>query len=302
MKKLLKWVAILLGCVVLLIAIALGFVYFKSNAGINTVYDVTPASVTIPPADSATLALGEHIAITRGCQDCHTANLGGQVFIEDPALGTLIATNLTSGTGGVGSRYNDLDWVRGIRHGIDPDGRPLFFMPSHEYYFFSDTDLGALIAYLKQLDPVDNELPASTVGLLGRALYVAGQFPLLPAELIDHEAPRPEAPLPGLTVDYGRYMAVGCMGCHGEGFSGGPIPGVPPNWPPAANLTPHESGLADWSEEDFFALMRTGKRPDGQDINPEFMPWAPLSQMTDEEIGSIWMFLQSLPPTAKGNR
>ena len=296
MRKVLKWLGILLGAAVLLLVIAYGVIHFSSNASFNKVYAVDPAPVAIPAPDSAVLAQGAHLAVTRGCAECHGANFGGQVFVDEPNLATLYAVNLTPGEGGAGARYNDLDWVRAIRHGIAPGGRPLLYMPSQEFYHLSDGDLGALVAYLKQVAPVDNVQPAQSVGPLGRALFVGGQLPLVPAELIDHVAARPEAPMPGLTVEYGRYLAVGCIGCHGEEYVGGPIPGVPPEWPLAANLTPDETGLGAWSEADFFTVMRTGKRPDGREINPIYMPWTALGQMTDDEIRAIWLFLQSLPP------
>ncbi|MFQ5570099.1 MAG: c-type cytochrome [Rhodothermales bacterium] len=303
MKRMLKWLGILLGSLIVLLLLAYGYVYFSSNARITKTYDVTPAPVAVPDADSLVLARGEHVATIRGCRDCHSADLEGKVFIDDPALGTLLASNLTRGAGGVGQYYTDVDWVRATRHGIAPDGRPLLYMPSHEFYYIGNEDLGALIAYIKQVPPVDHELPASTVGPLGRVLFLTGALPLVPAELIAHDVPPPAAPPPGVTVEYGRYLAVTCKGCHGDGFSGGPVPGAPPDWPPVPNLTfDEETGLAAWSEEDFFTLLRTGKRPDGREINPAYMPWAPLSQMTDDEIRAIWIFLQSLPHKTEGNR
>lgn len=33
--------------------------------------------------------------------------------------------------------------------------------------------------------------------------------------------------------------AVPCTGCHGAHFGGGAIPGAPPDWPAARNITPH---------------------------------------------------------------
>ena len=302
MKKLFKWIGIVLGAVIVLLVLGAGAVYMMSNARFNKTYAVDPAPVTVPAADSLVLAQGAHIAIIRGCTECHGSDLGGKVFIDDPALGTLYAGNLTAGTGGAGARYDALDWVRAIRHGIAPDGRPLLFMPSHEFYHIDDRDTGMLIAHLKQVPPVDRAFPPSTVGPLGRALFMAGELPLVPAEIIDHDTPTPQAPPAGATAEYGRYLAVVCMGCHGETFSGGPIPGVPPNWPPAANITFDETGIADWSEEDFFTLLRTGKRPDGRELNSAYMPWRPFSQMTDDEIRAMWLFLQALPHRPVGNR
>jgi len=66
-----------------------------------------------------------------GCVDCHTRDLGGKRFIDSEA-GRLAASNLTHGAGGVGDVYADVDWVRAIRHGVRPTGKPLLVMPSAE--------------------------------------------------------------------------------------------------------------------------------------------------------------------------
>lgn len=301
MRKLLKWTGLVLGGIVLLAAVALVTVYLLSNARFNQTYAISPVEISVS-SDADVVARGAHIATIRGCVDCHGENLGGRVFIDEPPMGTLIASNLTSGKGGVGAQYADGDWDRAIRHGVGPDGKPLLFMPSHEFNPLSDEDLTELVSYIKSLPPVDNELPRSTVGPLGRLLFLAGELPLLPAELIDHEAERAAAPPVGPTAEYGAYLATGCMGCHGHGFSGGKIPGVPPDWPIAANLTPDaETGLGSWTEEDFFRALREGKRPDGRELDSR-MPWNLTAQMTDDEIRALWAYVQSLPAKPMGNR
>ena len=138
------------------------------------------------------------------------------------------------------------------------------------------------------------------VGPVARLLMVAGKIQLA-AEIIDHDHLRPAKITPGLTVDYGRYVANACTGCHGPNFSGGKIPAGPPDWPPAANLTPHPSGhLAKWSEADFLNLLRTGKRPDGTAVNA-VMPRA-FGQLNEVEQKSLWLFLKSLPSVATSDR
>jgi cytochrome c553 len=195
-----------------------------------------------------------------------------------------------------------VDWVRAIRHGIGPDGKPLLFMPSHEFNVMSDDDLGALIAYIQQLPPVDNELRPNSVRPLGRFLYARGMVPLVPAELIDHNAARPVSPQPGPTPEYGAYLATTCTGCHGESLSGGAIPGAPPSEFPPANLTPDQAtGLGSWTEADFFRALREGKRPDGTALASE-MPWQAFAQMSDDEIRALWLHLRSVPPKPEGGR
>ena len=85
------------------------------------------------PTDADAIAYGERLMKARGCVDCHGQNLGGRVFLESPTAGRLVATNLTAGRNGIGSYYTVADYVRAIRHGVGPDGKPLLFMPAHEY-------------------------------------------------------------------------------------------------------------------------------------------------------------------------
>ena len=302
MKKLLIWIGIFVGALVVLIVVAVGAFYWLSSSRLNKTYDVQPDVVTIP-TDEAAIEEGERLVITRGCVDCHRENLGGAVVVDSPPTGRIIGANLTSGRGGVGANREDIDWVRAIRHGVGVDGKPLVFMPSHEYYHFNDEELGQIIAYLKQVLPVDNEQPPTSPGPLFRFLFLTGELTMLaPAELIDHDAPRPDAVEVGETLEYGEYLAVGCIGCHGDNYSGGPIPGMPPDTPVAPNLTPDPvTGLGNWTEEDFMVAMREGQRPDGSTVDP-FMPWPNFSRMTDEELGALWLYLQSLPARAYGNR
>src|SRR5690606_31752500 len=102
---------------------------------------------------------------------------------------------------GVGATYTAIDWERAIRHGIRPDGRPLLFMPAHEFHPLDDADLSALVSYIVNLPPVASEPGARSVGPLGRMLVATGQIPnFVPAELIDHEALHPPAPPAGRTA------------------------------------------------------------------------------------------------------
>ena len=292
MRRLLRWTGRLLGILIVLVLLAAGGLYATSAYRLNQTYDVEVMSLNIP-IDSASVARGRHIAVTRGCGDCHGPNLAGSIAVDDPMIGTLRAPNLTPG--GVGGTYSNTDWVRALRHGVAPDGSPLVFMPSFEYYYLSDEDLGALIAYLKQLPPRDEHLQPPSLGPMGRAMMVMGEGNFrLSAARIDHDAPRPEAPERGPTVAYGEYLSHSCKGCHGPNFAGGPISGAPPSWPPAANITPHEDGLGAWNRADFIRAMRAQVRPDGSPIDP-VMP-EDMGKMTDQELTALWKYLQTVDP------
>lgn len=303
MKKIIKWIGWSLAAVVGLVGVALLGIYVASSLHLNKTYEIQPAAVTIPTG-AAAVAEGRRQFLTHGCIDCHDMDGAGKLVIEDPLLGTVIGANLTPGQGGVGQIYTDADWVRAIRHGVGADGKPLVIMPSLEYNLMNDEDLGHLVAYLKTLPAVDRTPSPPTLGPLGRFLIVGNVFPILPAEEIDHTAPRPAAIAKGPTTAYGHYLASQtCMGCHGEGLSGGAIPGVPSEPPLPRNLTPdQETGLGNWSQVDFVQAIRTGQRPDGTTIDPTKMPWPAFQHLTDEEISALWLYLQSVPAKPYGNR
>ncbi len=296
--KLLGWIlAGLLGLVVVLFVV----VFFLSNARINRSFVIDPIEVTIP-SDAASIAEGERMFVTRGCPDCHGPAGSGKVILDDAMVGRFAGPNLTPGRGGIGSDMTEQDWIRAIRHGVGRDGRALLVMPSNEYYPMNDRDLGNLVAYLLRLPPVDQEVVSNQLGPLGRALLVMNVAPFLSAEKIDHAALRPAEVASGVTQEYGKYLAVSCMGCHGEGYSGGAIPGDPSPPPYPSNLTPDpQTGLGNWSEADFITAMRSGVRPDGTAIDPK-MPWKGFSLMTDEELKALWLYLASLPAKPLGNR
>ena len=302
MRRLLKWIGIVTGSLAALLLLAVGVVYALSNARFNRTYEVQVAPVEIP-TDPQSIAYGEHLASIRGCKGCHGQDLSGEIEFQDSMVGTIANANLTGGQGSEVANYTSQDWVRSIRHGVGPDGKPLLIMPSQQHYAMGDEDLGALLAYIQSLPPVDNQLPELKLSLFPRLMYLTGPMDfLVPAELIDHDAPRPPAPERGVTAEYGEYLAGLCSLCHGPGFSGGPIPGTPPSDPPALNLTP-AGELPGWTFEGFLTAMRTGVTPSGSQLRDEYMPYQSLfGDMTDEEWGAIWLFLQSLPPREYGNR
>lgn len=292
------------GGLLLVVLLLVGGVYGFSSRDFNASYEVALAPLAVSPdmSESALLERGRHLSHIRGCADCHAADGGGKEFANDAAFGVLWATNLTSGEGGIADSYTDEDWDRAIRHGVGPDGKPLIFMPSYEFWIFSDDDLAALIAHYRNAPPVDRTRPATRAGPLARVLYLAGQLPLVPAKLVDHGATRPMAPAEGPTADYGGYLVTGCVGCHGMGLSGGKIAGGDPSWPPAANITPDpETGIGSWTLADFARALREGVRPDGSAVDPA-MPIEATKHMTDVEMEALYNYLMTVEARPYGNR
>lgn len=293
MRKILKWVGIVLGGLLALVVVTVLVGAALGSARLNKTYSVPQETVQVP-TDQASLELGQHWAKVF-CEECHAEDLGGEIFFDDPVIGTFPGPNLTTGEGGASAEMTDAELATAIRHAVDHDGTGLVIMPSGGFYFFSDEDLGAILAYLRHAPPVDREQPEASLTLIGRALIGLGLFGNVSmAEVIDHTAPRPAAPAPGITLEYGTYLArVGdCHTCHGDDLNGGRSPD--PISPPAPNLTPG-GHLGEWTEADFFHAMRNGIEPDGEEISEVFMPWKGIGQMTDAELSAMWMYLQSLP-------
>ena len=297
--RMLKWLAGLAGAVLGIVALAAIAVYAITEIWLGETYSVEVSAVTVA-TEPAAIAEGRRLAVTRGCAECHGADLGGRAVVDDPAIGVFYASNLTAGSGGIAGQYDVADWQRAIRHGVGADGRPLVLMPSFEYQAMSDGDLGRLIGYMITVPPVDRPSRPSSPGPLARVLLTIGDAKLS-ARMIDHNAARPTPPPPGPTAAYGAYLANGCTGCHGDGLSGGPIPAVPPDWPAGSNLTPDpDTGLGQWSAADFAAALRQGVRPDGKKLDP-VMPWQQFAELTDWEVAALWAYLKTVAPRRYGN-
>ena len=294
MKKGFKWIGIVLGSLVGLVIVAGGVLVFMGNARLNKTYDFPPSNLTIP-TDAASIARGKHRVETL-CVGCHGDDLSGiNNWFNAGPIGTIDSANLTSGDGGVGREFtSDEDYVRAIRHGIDPEGKPtlMFAVPATSH--LSDDDLAAIIAYLKTIPPVDHKTNGHQLSPLGKIMLAAGKLGNLPVEVVSHQA-HVTAPLEGVTVDYGGYLVVtnACSDCHGPELAGGeyPDPSVKLITP---NLTPG-GDLSAWTEDQFVNTIKTGVTPHGHNLDPELMPWNIYGKMTDDELKAVWMYLQSLP-------
>jgi mono/diheme cytochrome c family protein len=291
MRRVLKFVGGVLLVALLGLAGVFAWAWQRSEAGLARRYAVADPPLQLP-GDAVSLARGRHLFETRGCNDCHAAGGVGALVMDAGPVVRVVAPNITPAQ--LAARgYDAAAIAAAIRHGVRPDGTPLVFMPSHDYATLGDEDTAALVAYLATLPDSGHEPGAIEVRPLGRVLYALGRLPLLPAEMIDHAPRERQAPPVGETIDYGRYVAAVCTGCHGADFAGGAPLAL--GAPPVANLTP--AALGDWRESDFFRVMREGVRPDGRALHP-MMPWKAFSTMTETELRAIWLHLRSLPPVA----
>jgi len=302
LKPALKWFLTAFAVIGGLLVLGTLLLYGLGQARLKKVYEIPVRSVTLPD-DEISLQEGKRIFQYRGCEACHGEQLQGLVYLDNPAIGQVITANLTAGEGGIGSQRTDEDLVRAIKHGVRPDGTPLLFMPSTEFFYLSDEDLCEVLAYIRSVPPTDNESGPSKLSFTGFVVMnITRDITFLPAEVIPHDETPPAVPESGITPEYGQYLSISCLVCHGQTLSGGELPGFPPEWPAAPNLTPGKGGrLPSWGEVEFIEIIRKGEKH-GRAIHGDYMPWTSYRHMTDDEIRAVYLYLMSLPPKDFGQR
>lgn len=260
---------------------------------------VTVADLSLDTS-TATLEKGRYLFDSRGCAHCHGANGTGREVINADGL-LVVSPNITRGENGVVAGYTTQDWVRTLRHGVKPDGHPIRIMPSDEYTRLTNDDIGAIISYAKALAPLPGQPKVIQFPLPVKVLYALGVVKDA-EEKIDHHTQPTSAVPADVSVKHGAYVANMCMGCHGPQLSGGAVPGGPPSWPAAANLTPGAGSVLPRypTVEAFIAMMRSGKRPDGSAVS-DAMPFPSLKALDDQELQSLYVYFHALPAVAAGS-
>ena len=310
MRKALKILGIILGAIVVIVLLGAATINFS---GIPS-YDTNPPDLKVEP-DSALIAEGKRLA-TLVCNHCHmgtSGKLDGKHMNDiPPEFGKVWSANITQAANSKLAPYSDGELAFFLRTGIKRDGKyapP--WMPKFPH--MSDEDLHSIIAYLRsdarELQPSDKIQPAPEPSFLVKLLCRVAFRPL----------PYPEASVeaPPITdkVAYGRYLLtskVECYSCHSadfktvnimepeksEGYLGGGNTLISPEDGKtevySANITmDKETGIGNWTEEDFIKAVRFGQRPDGKPLR---QPMPPFSALSDQEVSSIWAYLQTVPP------
>ncbi|HVS83490.1 MAG TPA: c-type cytochrome [Pyrinomonadaceae bacterium] len=246
-----------------------------------------------------------------GCFSCHTdadwSKLGappvagregsGHVW-ADQDMPWLIAPNITPDRETGAGRASDDTWARAIREGIGHDGRALFpSMPYPDYRQMSDEDLASVIAYVRSVPAVRNQLPTTKM-----------PFPLnfLMQNMPDPVTATVAAPDQSTPVARGAYLVrmAACAECHtpqekgqplaGMEFAGGFILKEPKGDVASSNITPAASGIGYYNDATFVQALRTGKvgaRP----LHASMPCWF-YGKMTDDDLKSVFAFLLTLKP------
>jgi len=245
------------------------------------------------------------------CGNCHSPRdengnfiegmeLAGAFVIEEPGF-RAYAPNITPDIEtGIGS-WTDEQIIRAVREGIRPDGRVLGPPMGFPFYRgISDRDIRAIVAYLRNVPAVRNEVPRSTYNIP------------LPPNWGDPVVSVPE-PDRNDQVAYGRYLTHNlghCTDCHtplvngqhdfsrtGAGGNLFPMP-FGYEWSAlAANITQHpELGIGSWTDDEIKRAITQGISRDGRQLLP-FMAFSFYKNISAEDLDAIVAYLRTLPPS-----
>lgn len=283
-----------------------------------------------PPAqDDELLARGEYLANVGACIFCHTpfqaeynpetnpemgeAEIrtlalfevnaldrdqlfaGGHPFELGP-IGFVFSRNITSDPdAGIGD-WTDEELKLALQTGVRPDETIIHpLMP--RYNQMSDADLDALIAYLRTVEPISNDIPDVSETVASPEALAA----LQPSPLLENPENPPDNSDPVVLGEYLVNNVVICGHCHTpvDPQTGAPIfeqylgGGQPFEGPfgivYAANITPHETGVGDWEREDMTRVLTQGVRPDGRRL--ALMPWQLYAQLNPDDLDAVVTYL-----------
>lgn len=274
------------GLVVVAGLVGAGFssIYLGSEWQLRATPD-TPVFTQEIPTDSGSIERGRHIARTRGCFGCHGQQLEGSVFTDEWVwVDRAVAPNLAVHA----KEYSPTVLERAVRRGVGHDGRALWSMPSYNWVHLSDSDVAALIAFLRSAPAVESELPRGRLGWRARRLIATGEE----GHMADWAA---EVPALLLTsgddpmLSRGEYLAMtACNECHGLDLRG---TNVEPDIAP-----PDLAVVAAYSWEEFNRLMDMGLPRDGRESLGLMTMVARdrFAYFTPEEREALYAFLRTL--------
>ena len=279
MKKVLKWVAVILGGLLSLALLAVAVIWVWGGQILTRNYIPEDRGFTMEKTN-IDIAEGERLARIFGCIGCHGEEMEGKVLFEAPMFARVVPPNLTRAV----TKYSDSELEAIIRQGIKPGGRGLMIMPSSNYSALRDQDLGNIIAFIRQAPVSENDPGTTTVSIMARFFFVKGEFTLEPEQ--EMSAVTPARLGNAVTIDGDYLTRVFCSECHGSDLKG-----AIDSESAAPNLVLAQA----YSEEEFITLMRTGiARGDrGLELMAE-MAREHFTYLRDDEIKDLFRYLQSL--------
>ena len=313
MKTFLKIAGGLVGLVIILLVV--GFIYL--NSAFPKVY---PAEDITVEANPERLERGEYLVNhVNLCFDCHstvnadmfsfpvvpgTEGMGGRT-LEEGAL-TVHMPNITPAAL---KDWTDGEIARAITEGIDKDDQPLApMMPYTEYKYLAKEDVYAIVAYLRTIPAIENEVPDTELPF---PLTII--FPTIPDSATPMALPDSSDPL--ATGEY-LVRVAGCFFCHtpfkdgqypeGTEFSGGhEFADARFGVARSANITPDmETGIGSWTKEMFIERFKAYADSTGRNIpargenGQTAMPWTILAGMKEQDLDAIYEYLRTVKPVS----
>lgn len=215
-------------------------------------------------------------------------------------FGDVAGPNITVAGSGIGD-WTEVDVRTLLRENKRPDGAHLYSSFHKGLEWMSDSDVTAIIAYLRSLPAVESDVERREVGFIGR--NTTGFFSSVP-EVMGYVPQISES----FRVERGEYLTnsvAGCNRCHarsGGTFSsddfmaGGDEISFDGEVKVAPNITQSkDSGIGNWSEEDLKTYLLTGKTPGGKSIDTRFCPVEFYQRATPAEIDAVVAYLRTVP-------
>lgn len=241
----------------------------------------------LPVASGAPdLANGEAMFYAGGCSSCHATEnqpdktrLGGGHALHSP-FGTFYVPNISAHPkDGIGN-WTGEQFLVAMREGVAPDGSHYYpAFPFTSYQRMNAKDVGDLFAYLKTLPAVEGRIRDHELPFPFNIRRSLGGWKLLFAD------GQPFKPDPGKSEEWnrGKYLVEGpghCAECHsprnllggierGKMFAGGPSPDGKGYVP---NITPHATGIGDWTKKDIAYLLESGFTPAYDSVGGSMTP------------------------------
>ncbi len=269
------------------------------------------ASAFADSTENSPVERGAYLIRAAGCIACHTDEkndgvpLAGGRALATP-FGTFHSPNITPDTEtGIGD-WTDDQFITALREGKSPDGHlyyPVFPYPS--YTGIRDEDMLAIKAYLFAQEPVRQQNKAHEA-----AFPLGWRFLLTGWQMLNFE-PGALADDPDQSMEWnrGRYLVdalAHCGECHTpRGMTGGVndahyLSGTAegPDGEEVPNITPHDTGISDWSEGDIKTLLKSGLKPNFDDVQGSMAEAIRdgLAFLTEEDLNAIAVYLKSVPP------
>lgn len=271
-----RWVR-RLGFATAILAVIVGTALFGLAWNTARLREVPPGPV-LGSLANGDAARGSYVAQWAGCSGCHAPDGSGQVITEIPYTARLVAPNLTE----VRERYGDGDLQRLLRTGAKRDGQLALIMPSKAFQRLTDDEVADIIAWLRALPAIHNELPTTWIGPLAHIGVISGDY-----DVGSMHADAPESPgvlADRAVTDRGRHLAlVACSECHGVDLAGFAPDGIPPL-----------QIVKTYSTENFTRLLRTGVTQAGGESASGFMSAVARSRfsgLSEQDIGALKDYL-----------